>query len=123
METVITRVIPQGQPRQLAQKDVTSTLSFSLYSPDEGVQTVIKSVVICNTAGVAKTWRLFHDEDGTTYDDTTALFYDKTVDASQTEEVSIEIFMNDSNGNLAFKCDTTAVCVTVYGEESQKRAG
>lgn len=108
---------------QLGQSRPGNTTAASLYSPADGVQTKIVSITVCNTTASGAAFRLFHDEDGTTYDQTTALWYDAAIAANTTVELEIVIFMVGPDGNLAIRTDTAdALTFTVYGEETQVRA-
>jgi hypothetical protein len=99
---------------QLAQVRENSTNAVSIYSPaaSKVVQAFLK---ICNTTAAVAAVRVFHDKNGTTYDETTALFWDTNINPGQTLEVD-RIFMSDSTGNLAYRSDTAnALTATVYG--------
>lgn len=43
--------------------------------------------MVCNTTGSATTFDIYHDDDGSTYDQTTALFYGVSIEANTTVEV------------------------------------
>ena len=121
--TFVTREVRLKQARQLAQARPSDTAAASLYSPDDGVHATVKKVIVCNTSGAAALYRLFHDDDGTTYDQTTALRYDKTVQANDFADVELDIDMANSSGNLAIRTSVnSALTFTAYGEEVQMRA-
>lgn len=106
------------QEQQLGQLRPANTTAASLYSPNAGITTIIKSIVVCNTTGIAAKFRVFLDDDGTTYDETTALFYDVTIAANTTVQVDTFYAMNDSSGNLAVRTDTNdALTFTCFGAE------
>ncbi len=106
------------QEKQLGQLRPANTTAASLYSPGVGVTAIIKSIVICNTTGTSAKFRIFLDDDGTTYDETTALFYDVTIAANTTVQVDTFYAMNDSSGNLAVRTDTNdALTFTCFGAE------
>ena len=108
----------QLEEKQLAQARLTDTNAASIYSPAAKTTAIIKSVVICNQTTSAATFRIFLDDNGTTYDQTTALFYDAPLAAKTT--VSIDTFwaMNEATGNLAFRSNTSsAITITVFGAE------
>ena len=71
--------------KQLAQIRPANTTAVSAYSPAANVRTEIKRIVICNTTGSAVTFQLFLDDNGTIYDQTTALFYDVSLAADSTD--------------------------------------
>lgn len=108
--------------RQLAQGRPSVTTAASLYTPGDGVQAVVKRVVICNTSASNAAFDIFHDDNGTTYDATTQLYYNQTVTAGLTWVLEDELYV-DSSGNIAVASDTTlALTFTLYGDETQVRA-
>lgn len=121
-DVFVQRTSGQVVVRQLAQSQPAVTTAASLYTPGDGVQTIVKSVFICNTAAVPAAFDIFHDDDGTTYDSTTQLFKDYTLAAATTLVIAEELYV-DSSGNVAVASDTTAALTfTLYGEEVQVRA-
>lgn len=52
------------------------------------LRTEITAILVCNTSGAAATCRIFHDDDGTTFDQTTALLYDVSIPAGETLSIS-----------------------------------
>ncbi len=113
--------------KQLGQIRPANTTAASLYSPDTDDSSRIFVIVVCNTTGSSVDYRLFHDEDGTTYDQTTALFYDVALSANTTDVITFGtgdndgIWMNNSSGNVAARTATgNAITFTAYGEENIK---
>jgi len=104
--------------KQLGQLRPADTSAASVYSPAASTSAIVKGIFVCNVDTSAHAFRLFHDDNGTTYDQTTALFYDVSVAANTTTQVTTVITMNDAAGNLAFRTDSpnNLVC-TVYGME------
>jgi len=99
---------------QLAQHRENSTSAVSIYSPpvDRTVQGFLK---LCNLTDDEVMVSVFHDVNGTTYDETTAIIYDMVLYGGQLLEVD-HIFMNDSTGNLAYSTSVAnAVNATLYG--------
>ena len=106
------------QEKQLGQLRPANTTAASLYSPGAGVTAVIKSIVICNTTASAADFRIFLDDDGTTYDETTAHYFDVPIAANTTIQIDTFWAMNNSAGNLAVRTDTNdALTFTAYGVE------
>lgn len=103
--------------KQIGQLRPVNTTPASLYSPAANTETIIHNVVICNTGAVAAVWRLFVDDDGTTYDETTALVWAGALGAGETDIFEVKINMNNSDGNLAVRTDTNnAFTFTANGE-------
>lgn len=108
----------------LAQSRPANTTATSFYSPPNNtVRTEITLVTVCNTSGAPAKFRIFIDDDGTTYDETTALFWDIDVPADTTVEIldnESSWWMTNSAGNLAGRTDTAnAFTFTVFGMEHQ----
>ena len=103
--------------KQLGQLRPANTTAASLYSPSS-VTTVVKSIVICNTSGADAAARVFHDDNGTTYDETTALAWDINILANTTVVLEVFVAMNDATGNLAVRTSVnSALTFTAYGSE------
>lgn len=106
------------QEKQLGQLRPANTTAASLYSPATGVTAIVKSVWICNTTSSPVTFRIFSDDDGTTYDETTAIFWDVTIDGSTTLELDTFMALNNAAGNLAVSTGTgNALTFTAFGAE------
>jgi len=106
------------QEKQLGQARPAGTSPVSIYSPGAGVTAIIKNITICNSTGVKTQFSIYHDDDGTTYDQTTALFF--TVDIERNSTITLPAFMamNDASGNLAIQTATAnALTFSVYGAE------
>lgn len=102
----------------LGQLRPANTTSASVYSPASGVTTIIKCIVACNTSGSSAKYRIFLDDDGTTYDENTAIFWDVYLGADQSEAIDLTLCMNNSAGNLAVRTDTAdAITFTIFGLE------
>ena len=106
------------QEKQLSQARPGDTNAVSLYSPADNVTTIIKSIYVTNTTGNTPTFRIFVDDDGTTYDQTTALYYDKATAANDTLKIETFICMNNSSGNIAVRSSANSeLTFTAFGTE------
>ena len=106
--------------KQLAQSRPANTTAVSIISMDsvDYSRVDIHSIIVCNTTSSAATFRIFHDEDGSTYDETTALFYDSDVLANETISIEFDnpIVMREETANLAVRSSSgDAITYTVYG--------
>ena len=100
---------------QLGQLRPANTTAASLFSPTSG-EVLIKTVVVCNTSGASAKYRVFLDDDGTTYDETSALFWDIELPADTTDTIEINLMMDNTSGNLAVRTDTnSAITFTATG--------
>ncbi len=105
------------QEKQLGQHRINSTTATSLYSPGANTTAIIKSIVVCNQ-GAAALFRLFLDDNGTTYDQTTALYYDVVIGAATTIQIDVFWPMNNSSGNLATRTSVAnALTFSCWGVE------
>ncbi len=109
----------ETRPKVLAQLRPADTNAASLYSPPDNRTTELTKLVICNQTGSPATFRLFLDDDGTTYDQTTALFYDQSISANLTWIEDLGGWgMNKTAGNLAVRSGTNdALTFTLFGKE------
>lgn len=79
--------------------------------------TKITSVEICNNTAVDTTFSLYRDDDGTTYDETTAIYEDAPLPANTTILLNNLAWWLKEDGNLAYAPGTAnAVTITVDGE-------
>ena len=106
------------QEKQLGQLRPADTNAASLYSPAANITGIAKNLVICNTTATPDTFRVFLDDDGTTYDQSTALFYDAPIAANTTVLVDMYSPMNNAAGNFAVRSGTaSALTFTLSGAE------
>ena len=101
----------------LAQTRPSNTTAATAYTAV--VHTEITRIVVCNTTGSAATYRLFHHNSGSTYDQTTALRYDVSIAANAFAEVVSEPGSGiaiSKTGTLGVQTGTgSALTFTVYG--------
>ncbi len=103
--------------KQLAQFEVT-TVATSFYSPPADTQTIIKSMIVVNHGVASTEYTLYHDDDGTTYDDSTTLISDLGIAKGEFDLGTANLMMNNSNGNLAIKAGSNdRLTITIYGAE------
>jgi len=104
--------------KQLAQARENSTNAVSVYSPAASTTGIVRTIVLCNTSGADATFRIFLDDDGSTYDESTALFWDEDLLANQTLQLDVYYPMNDASGNLAYRSSVAnAITITIAGAE------
>lgn len=104
------------QEKQLGQLRPANTTAASLYSPAASTTWVGKNLVVCNTSGAPATYRVFHDEDGTTYDETTALFWEAPIAANETITVTGLLAGFTDAGSVGVRSSVAnALTFTLYG--------
>jgi hypothetical protein len=102
----------------LGQLRPANTTAASLYSPAASTIGIGKTLTVCNTSGAAATFRIFVDNDGTTYDETTAIFWDISIAADETVQLDGFYPMNNAAGNLAVRTSVAnALTFTLFGAE------
>ena len=103
--------------KQLGQ-GVATTTATSIYSPAASTETVIKNITVCNTTNNIVTLSLYRDDDGTTYDNTTAIKYQQDIGAKTTEKWDVYYCMNNVLGNFAIEAGASgSLTVTLDGIE------
>ena len=104
--------------KQLSQLRENSTNAARIYSPPISGIGIIKSITLANTSGAAAIFSLFLDDDGTTYDETTALAWNVAIEADEMIQLDGYYPMNDSDGNFAYKSSVAnAITITLFGAE------
>lgn len=108
--------------RQLAQSRPSNTNAASVITGIDQQIVVVQLIYVCNSTASAATFRIFHDDDGTTYDQSTAICYDVSVPANTTQvieaisDLSGGIYLTNSSANLAIRSGTgSALTFTIYG--------
>ena len=106
------------QEKQLGQARPGDTNAVSIYSPPDSTTTIITHIFVCETAGNTAGFRIFVDDDGTTYDETTALYFDQPTVANTTARIPCYIAMNNTDGNFAVRTATASeLTFTIFGVE------
>jgi hypothetical protein len=98
---------------QVAQARENSTNAVSVFSPGAG-ETHLLLITVANTSGALAELTIYHDNDGTTYDETTAIRWGISI--SDGQEYTLKgLLMSNSSGNLAYKTSVAnALTITVY---------
>lgn len=92
--------------------------AVSIYSPGASTEAVIKVITVCNVTNNIVTVSIYRDDDGTTYDITTAVNYQQPVPAKSTAYFNVYYCMNNSNGNIAIQAGATnSLTITLDGIE------
>jgi len=106
----------------LGQARPANTTAVSIVTPINDQIVIIQQIIVCNTTGSAATFRIFLDNDGTTYSEATALIYDYSLDANDMIEFSFGqdsisgLYMTNIAGNLAIRSGTaSALTYTING--------
>lgn len=104
--------------KQLAQNRPSGTTAVSIYTPPASTKTIITTVMICNTTALPAAYSLYHDDDGTTYNESTALAFTVTLAANSWVAVEVRICSNSATANIAVQTSiANALTFTFYGME------
>jgi hypothetical protein len=103
---------------QLAQSRPGGTTAVSVYTAS--IRTEISRIIVCNTTGTAAALSIYHDDDGSTFDATTALYEGVSLAANATMEIKSEGIgsglMVSKDGQIGVKTGTaSALTFTLYG--------
>lgn len=116
----------QGTLRQLGQLRPANTTPQTLYTPADGIIAKNVVVIVCNVSAGNANYSIYHDDNGTTYDQTTALHYGVQLTsgtAATPVSIDIPIHMDDDTGSIGVQTSVAdALTFTAYGEEIQVRA-
>lgn len=101
---------------ELAQSRPSGTSATQVYQPTK--KATIKNIYICNTTASAVDASIYLDYNGTTYDQSTALFYSVEIAANATVVIDEQSIPITSQGNLAVQTSTAdGLTFTFYGME------
>lgn len=105
----------------LAQSRPAGTGATLAYTGPANGAAIVRYILVANTTALAAAYSIYLDDDGTTYDQTTALFYAISLAANDTELIDIELPLTSSSANLAVQTGTgSAITFTVIGEEKKR---
>lgn len=118
MTTQQVDIVNRSNFKELGQARPADTTAVSLYSPGSNISAEVISIYVSNTTGSAATFRIFVDVNGTTFDETTALFFDTSLAANTTLLIEGRIYLNNTLANIAVRQGTaSALTFTAYGSE------
>jgi len=106
------------QEKQLGQLRPTNTTETSIYSPAADTTAVIKTIIIANVGAGSVDAYLYCDDDGTTYDEGTSIYWGVSISNGETIILNTYLCMNNSSGNLAVKTSSANdLTFTLFGVE------
>lgn len=102
----------------LSQTRPSATTASTVYSPAGSIETVIKSICICNTSASSASYSIYLDADDETYDEASALFWQVPLAAGATAFYDLGAMGFDGSGGFAVQTDTaSALTFTISGAE------
>jgi len=107
--------------RILAQSRPANTSAASLFAPNYDDSVEIGTLHICNVTGSSVDVSVFHDQDGTTFDQSTALIYQYPLAANGWIDIDSLVGEWSNAGNIGIQVGTAdAVNFTLYGQASSE---
>lgn len=105
------------QEKQLGQLRPSTTTPTSIYNPPASTTGVVRTIHIVNPAAGNRTYKIYHDADGTTYDATT-IIHQGSISGNSSLEINTFIAASNSAGNIAVETSSgTTLNFTLYGAE------
>lgn len=103
----------------LAQSRPAGTSATGIYSPAANRRAILTKIIVANVTGSAANASIFIDIDGTTYDQTTAVLYARSIPANDSYSIEFEDGWEiDEDANVAVTTGTgSALNFTVLGRE------
>lgn len=102
---------------QLAQARPSGTSAVNAFTAT--LITEITKIVVSNTTASAAAYSIYHDDDGSTFDQTTSLFYEISLAANSTVVIDSTVgagFHMSPSGQIGIKTGTgSALTFTIYG--------
>jgi len=115
---------PYAPSSLLAQVRPSNTTAVTAFTAS--LRTEITRILVANTSASAATLRLFHDDDGSTYDETTALVWDNSLAAGA--YLDLQAYLDGAgitllpSGTLGVRSGTgNALTFNVYGTVADAR--
>ena len=100
---------------QLAQQRNSTTDATSILANTSG-RWAIKTIKVCNTSEQEAKFSMYHDEVGTTYDESTALYWEVPIESKETVLFDTYMCTGSTSSNVAYKTSVAnALTVTLYG--------
>ena len=101
---------------QLAQSRPSGTTAENLFTATD--KTDITRIVICNTTGATAKYSIYHDDDGSTFDESTALYFEVDLAANSSIELAdfVRYLTLPKDAQIGVKTSVaSALTFTLYG--------
>jgi hypothetical protein len=106
--------------KMLGQLRPANTTAAAVYTKAQDSKVWLDRLFICNTTGIDATCRVFVDEDGSTYDETTAIAFDKVVPLDDYITINFDgkAYLDTTSGTVGVATGTNdALTFTLFGQE------
>ena len=102
--------------KQIGQSRPSDTNFATLATLAASQDWINARIVVCNTTAGALTYRICHDEDGTTADEGTALAWDVSIAANTTAILELGICSQTTSGTVKVRSSSAnGLTFTMYG--------
>lgn len=110
-------MLGQSRPSGTSTETLVNTLDKSKF--------IVYTIYIANNTSSAADFSIYHDNDGTTYDQSTALYYEVSLAGNTTEKIEIRRGLPVVDGaTIGIKSGTgDALTFTIYGVELAASGG
>lgn len=101
----------------LAQSRPAGTSATAAYTVGSNEIVELSKIILANTTGSSAAGSVYIDDDGTTYDETTAILFGKSISANDSQSIEFEDGIALYSGaNIAVKQGTgSAITFTIIG--------
>lgn len=104
--------------KTLGQVRPSGISAIALYSPPPNTDTIVSMIKCCNVSGATASVSVYIDDDGSTFDESTALHFEVELFAGETLEVTGTITLNNPSGNIGVQSSVAnAITFTAFGDE------
>jgi hypothetical protein len=104
--------------KMLGQLRPADTTAAALYTKAQDSKVWLDQLFICNTTANTPSYRVCIDEDGSTYDETTALYWDVLHVGNTTVVVDLHAYLDTANGSIGVRTSAgNELTFTLFGEE------
>ena len=91
------------QEKILGQVRPTDATNTTLYTLSALTTVIITTIHVCNTSSSDVTFRIFADAIGSTYDETTAIYYDVELTSNETIKIQTHIGLDTAGGTIGVR--------------------
>lgn len=104
--------------KQLGQLRPADTNAASIYNTRADIRTTVENIIVCNNSISPAKFSIFVDSDGTTFDESTAIYFGVTLGANSSVVLVLDLNLDKLTSNLGVQSDTAdALNFTVNGVE------
>jgi len=110
--------MPTMQEKQLGQLRPANTSAASIYAPPASTTGIVSRVEIQNVTASGVSFSIYHDDNGTTYDEESVIYLSSPILANGHVSIDAHWSASSTSSHLAVKTSTaSALTFTFYGVE------